>query len=44
MLQLSVPILASVAGIIFLDEFFTWQLGIATILVITGTCITLRRG
>lgn len=43
-LQLSVPILASVAGIIFLDEFFTWQLGIATILVITGTCITLRRG
>ena len=41
--QLSVPILAAVGGIVFLGESPSWRLGIATVAILGGIALVLRR-
>jgi drug/metabolite transporter (DMT)-like permease len=40
--QLSVPVLAALGGIAWLDEAFTWRLALASILVLGGIALVLR--
>ncbi|NVK29948.1 MAG: DMT family transporter [Gammaproteobacteria bacterium] len=40
--QLSAPVIASLMGVVFLQEALTWNLGVATLMVISGVWLVLH--
>jgi drug/metabolite transporter (DMT)-like permease len=41
--QLSVPVIAALAGVILFSEPITWRLAISSVLVLGGTALAVRR-